>query len=435
MILSNNLKPGNNSMAAFYPVNTTESKNEFSWDLVTSLFLSELYGLVSNETKFKKFENELLSFQQECESEFISILSDGRAWERINKIYFTNNNVAKITPKLRIFSLVKDANSFSTEKRVLSFLRTLFQKNHIYHNDVSGLNFIEQIFNDFFEKKFPTNAPIVLSTISYLPKLSNIFAEDLKFLTGHSKYFLENIQIFLELYFFIYTTQLSININGWQETEPRIKECFFILDTERASRERGSLQKGYKLVEKNLDSIFPTLALAESLQCESEKKIPLWELYTQLSENDFEPLLKYCDEFAQSRNLEKSTNHFDSNKAVLSELQRLFKAQFNKDESRHQAGLRVVNTIKKTILNPFTEKRGSAGNIFVLNQENLLLLTNLVIGNREKLRLYEILKEFEKRGIFFDKESCQALVEFYERLGNVEKMSDSGDAIYVKKTI
>src|SRR5690606_34688850 len=102
---------------------------------------------------------------------------------------------------------------------------------------------------------------------------------------------------------------------------------------------------------------------------------------------------------------------------------------------RHEAGLRVVSTIKKTILNPFTQRRGSAGNIFVLNQENLLLLTNLVIGNRDKLRLYEILKEFEKRGIYFDKESCQALVEFYERLGNVEKMSDSGDAIYVKKTI
>ena len=64
-----------------------------------------------------------------------------------------------------------------------------------------------------------------------------------------------------------------------------------------------------------------------------------------------------------------------------------------------------------------------------------MLLTNLVIGSREKLRLYEVLKELELRGIFFDKESQKALVEFYERLGNVEKMSDSGDAIYVKKTI
>ncbi|WP_320408131.1 DNA phosphorothioation-dependent restriction protein DptG [Acinetobacter sp. 105-3] len=70
-----------------------------------------------------------------------------------------------------------------------------------------------------------------------------------------------------------------------------------------------------------------------------------------------------------------------------------------------------------------------------MQQSHLLLLTNLVIGKREKIRLYELIKELERRGIFFDKESRKALVEFYERLGNVEKMSDSGDAIYVKKTI
>ena len=87
------------------------------------------------------------------------------------------------------------------------------------------------------------------------------------------------------------------------------------------------------------------------------------------------------------------------------------------------------------ILKPFTQIRGSAGTVFVLTQEYLLLLTNLVIGERDKLRLYEVIKEFERRGIFFDKESRKALVGFYERLGNVEKMSDSGDAIYVKKTI
>lgn len=58
-----------------------------------------------------------------------------------------------------------------------------------------------------------------------------------------------------------------------------------------------------------------------------------------------------------------------------------------------------------------------------------------MIGDRDQLRLYEVIKGLELRGIFFDKESRKALVSFYERLGNVEKMSDSGDAIYVKKTI
>ena len=82
-----------------------------------------------------------------------------------------------------------------------------------------------------------------------------------------------------------------------------------------------------------------------------------------------------------------------------------------------------------------TRTRGSAGKVFVIDQEYLLLLTNLAIGERGKLRLHELMIEFQKRGVFFDRESQRALVEFYERLGNVERLSDSGDAVYVKTTI
>ena len=95
----------------------------------------------------------------------------------------------------------------------------------------------------------------------------------------------------------------------------------------------------------------------------------------------------------------------------------------------------VIKDIKNIVLKPFVQTRGRAGSIFVLNQEYLLLLTNLVIGEKEQLRLYELIIGFNKRGIFFDRESYKDLVIFYERLGNVEKLSDSGDAIYVKKTI
>ncbi|MFT5298212.1 MAG: DNA phosphorothioation-dependent restriction protein DptG, partial [Colwellia sp.] len=50
-------------------------------------------------------------------------------------------------------------------------------------------------------------------------------------------------------------------------------------------------------------------------------------------------------------------------------------------------------------------------------------------------RFNELIKAFESRGVYFDKQSQQALIEFYERIGNVERMSDSGDAVYVNKTI
>jgi DNA phosphorothioation-dependent restriction protein DptG len=78
---------------------------------------------------------------------------------------------------------------------------------------------------------------------------------------------------------------------------------------------------------------------------------------------------------------------------------------------------------------------GRSGRVLVLNQDYLLLMTNLAIGVRPKLRLHELLIEFEQRGFYVDNQTKQALVAFYERMGNVERMSDSGDAVYVLKTV
>lgn len=87
------------------------------------------------------------------------------------------------------------------------------------------------------------------------------------------------------------------------------------------------------------------------------------------------------------------------------------------------------------MIKPFEQSRGRAGSYLVLNQDYLLLLTNISIGSREKLRLHELLVEFQNRGVFFDKSSEECLIDLFERMGNVERMSDSGDAVYVKKTI
>lgn len=436
MSLITDLKPTSNSMASFYPISTNENSNDFNWDQVTSLFLSELYGLVA-EKKLNKFGDDLKKFQVNFEQEFKDEVQDQHAWMMINDIYFLKNNIAKISPKLSIFSLSDDGQNLSAEKRIVSLLKTLFKKDFIYKNDVNNLNFIEQKIYESFESSFPSRMPDYEGLHPYLPQLSNIFAEDLIFLTSNSKYFLENIRFFLELYTFLYTAQLSIVINSWKEAHaPSIKDCYFILDTEKASRERASLQRsGYKLVEKGLDSIFPILALCESLQNAEDQKFPLWKLVTLLKDDDLEPLENYYYKFAEDRNVEINNTNFDNIQSALDALQHLFKAQFAKGETRASRNSNVVRAIKNIILKPFTQTRGSAGMVFVLTQEYLLLLTNLVIGQREKLRLYEVIKELELRGIFFDKESRKALVSFYERLGNVEKMSDSGDAIYVKKTI
>ena len=67
----------------------------------------------------------------------------------------------------------------------------------------------------------------------------------------------------------------------------------------------------------------------------------------------------------------------------------------------------------------------------------LLLLTNLIISgsSESQLLIDDVIEGFKERGIWLDIQSKKALLKFYENVGNIEKLSDSGDAVYVKTTI
>ena len=147
--------------------------------------------------------------------------------------------------------------------------------------------------------------------MNYFPNLANIYAEDLEFLTKHPKYFIENIQLFIQIYMCVYTSQLSLTINSWQSFKDEHNlECYFILDSEKASQERNLLfQRGYREVEKGLGSIFPILAMTDSLQNSLEGKKPLWEFYHRRHEIDLQELIKYCQDFANDRKLQLKSEH------------------------------------------------------------------------------------------------------------------------------
>lgn len=141
MYLSSDLEPPrNNSMANFYPISTNENSNDFNWEVVTKLFLSELYGLLADK-KLNKLNEELDQFYIEFEEKFQEEIQDDQAWEIFNNIYFERNNIAKISPKLKIFELLTDTENYSADKRLVNFLKMLLVNDHIYKSDSNKLNF------------------------------------------------------------------------------------------------------------------------------------------------------------------------------------------------------------------------------------------------------------------------------------------------------
>lgn len=434
MPLAAHLKPQDNSAAIYFPIAARSDKsNEFDWEIVTRFFVGALFSIESNEKK-------LIGFQQRCKEHFLLKLSDPKLWGVIEQIYFSKRNIKNIAPEMLIFSGSWDAEANpAPAERIVNVMMTLLGDMGFQSSDNLKLNFIEKELRKVFQAEFKTtnSAKQKHPATPYLPAVAEMFQQDLQFLLTKQHYFLAHLKHFLRFYLFIYTTQLALAINSWKDGAPqRLRNCYFILDTEKASKERSMLQQwGCKRVEQDIEYLFPVLAMNESLQDGKQGILPMWALHEQLVPEDLGKLITYVNLFAVDRKLSVDTIGITSVPQALEALLKLSKQQFDSGKTRSGPGNNYINFTKTEICGPFTRTRGSAGKVFVLDQEFLLLLTNLAIGEQGSMRLHELIVEFKKRGVFLDRESQTALVEFYERLGNVERMSDSGDAVYVKATI
>lgn len=433
--LKKELAPQNNKVTAFFPINTKDRKDIFDWSIVLGHFIKYCYRRQIPSDSLDEFE-------ETCRELLLQKLDEPEFWSVIKAMYFQGQDLFKISPELLLFKAQKVAGN-SANKRLGDFFLNLLQENHLVDKPPLQINFLEREIVNAFEAFILTKGKEIEVTertteSPYLPFMSQSFYSDLKFLISKPNYFLNNITDFLRLYAFLYTAQLSLNLDAWQQGEPIPRKCFFILDNEKASDERTWIKDyGYKQLERNFWKVFPYLAMAESLQEPKKKKIPLWRIAEELTSNQYlSELNTYIQDFADDRGFNKDFAEQDTSIEAIRLLLSLSLKQFDKAETRHEVNVSYKKAIETELCGHFIQNRGRAGRVLVFNQDYILLLSNLAIGNnREQMRFHELIIEFESRGVFFDKQTQKVLVDFYERIGNVERMSDSGDAVYVRKTI
>ena len=83
----------------------------------------------------------------------------------------------------------------------------------------------------------------------------------------------------------------------------------------------------------------------------------------------------------------------------------------------------------------FVKNRKKSGLTLNLTERDIIFLTKLAIQHDEKIRLNDLYKEYENRGIYLDSTSKGLLQEFFTKLNLIDKKSDSGDAQYVKRIL
>ena len=461
-VLKKDIKVSNqNKLTSYFPIRTSTKEGSFDWDVAQGIVVRNVYKKeVSRALKGKikdgdgnAIDSSLKNFSDICRKDFDQRLDERELWSYIEEMYFSGDTIYQVAPESLLFKITS-LPSGSSKHLLGDMFSSLMQGFNVINPVRIERNFIEQqvvdslrsakVLEDYDGRRLSKN----INENPYLPFLTKYFKKDLNFLTNHPRYLIDNLKELLKLYGYLYTAQLSLNINGWTAA-PTVKPLYFILENETASKERSGLlvKNGHQNVAKSFKYLFPYLTISESLQQmdETDKKnnknrLPLWELASRLTEDDTLAIKTYTMAFAEDRNRDSEYNFpYDENEGDpqtwLKALLELSVKQFDKGQTREAAQGKFIKSIEQELCGAFVKSRGQTGKVLVMNQDYLALLTNLAIGDNEKLRFHELLEEFRARGVYFDKQTQQSLIRFYERVGNVERMSDSGDAVYVRKTV
>ncbi|PKH07047.1 DNA phosphorothioation-dependent restriction protein DptG [Moritella sp. Urea-trap-13] len=422
------------SNSGYFPIRTKDRTDIFDWDSV-------LGHVVKTSYRKSLSIDGLEDFKIKCEKSFLEKLDEHELWPVLEQMYFEGDELYKIAPEFLLFKTQQQSGS-TPNARLGNMFASLLDTFFFEDKPATKLNFLEQqLFdelNNNLSSKADKKAKKGVNEAPYLPFMATHFQEDLRFLGRRPKYLLSVFKEFLKLYSHLYTAQLALNIRDWRSGEPQPKPNYFILDSEKASDERSLIKAhGHSQLFKALGNVFPYIAMNDSLQSSDKKTQPLWALAQDIAGNvgSAEILNRYAAAFKENRKLDITLTQNSDPLDALSDLLKLATGQFARGESRHEINTQYVRSIESELCSHFVQRRGRAGQVLVFNQDYLILLTNLAIGEKEKLRFHELIKAFESRGVFFDKQTQQVLIEFYERIGNVERMSDSGDAVYVSKTI
>lgn len=424
-----------NKMNSYLPIRN--KGNDYDWNAITGLVLGQVLGRVVKNYSFEQFK-------EACQAKFANKLDEAAFWPVLERMYFATEAVFQISPLFLLFKSQQKGSGKgdlgAANLRMGELFAGLLGESKLFEDIPDNLNFIELEMLNALRTQLKLESPFKPKEQPYLPFLATCLRADIKFLSGHPQYMLQELTNTLQLYAFAYCSQLALHVNDWKAGEPASKPLYFILDSEKASSERNAVQRyGHKLFSESSKRLFPLLSALEVLQIEGVKR-PLWQVYQDaLAYPDREGLLvdlnRYLVEFAQSRKLVAPVEAVSIEQA-FEQLRDLALKQFESEkDTRGQINTKYVKELEKHIGASFIQSRGRVGRVLVLNQDQLQLLTNLVIGHREKMRLHELLAGFNQRGFYLDNQSQQLLVSFYERMGNVERMSDSGDAVYVRKTL
>ena len=345
------------------------------------------------------------------------------------------------------YKLYNYINSNKKEQKIAKFLYDIVFKNMDYFNEIYNEIQDEDVITKLIlegmdqadyliDKRLNKNEDVYENKLTFITKLAY---EDFKFLSTNKEFFLEYFERLVYFYYFYYLIQLCIKINKRFNVDyNKVEETYYLLDWEKAGKNRKSTLKGYKDIRSRGEDLWVNLNVIEHsnflMGTENYNLVEIEEYFKSLEEDKkkeyLETLKEWIKEYKICTQQEYNDIELDFN-ILMNEIIKSVSVKL----SEPGRGRRLLNNVEEIGKLYFLKSRGgSYGYMFNLTQETVLMLTAICV-KEEKITLKALFEEYNKRGVFLDKESKELVVKFLEKLNLIDKKSDSGDAQYVKSIL
>ncbi|MDE6209990.1 MAG: DNA phosphorothioation-dependent restriction protein DptG [Lachnospiraceae bacterium] len=274
------------------------------------------------------------------------------------------------------------------------------------------------------------------------------FKSDFYFMLESGMTSLEDLANLLSIYYFYYVSQTCIILDqfcvGKRNGEEKL---YYALDWEKVSKNRKCCEEGWDKLQSSINHMFSHAITLEILnQTDFDEMldyISLGEL-AKISSFMDEEIAKeieeaekiYCSyvgDFKEFSSISRKEAGSKTETAIM-HLYRCVEAQFLKTD-RRRANQFYNEKFSEFCKERWVKNRKKSGLVLNLTERDVIFLTKICIRNEEKIRLIDLFKEYEQRGIYLDNTSKEYLQEFYTKLNLIDKKSDSGDAQYVKRIL
>ena len=225
-------------------------------------------------------------------------------------------------------------------------------------------------------------------------------------------------------------------------------EFYYALDWEKVSKNRMCCSSGWDRLQASINHIFSHAITLEIInQTDTDTKwdyIAFREYLEQFPNEDHqiaEEIKKaeevYCSYVGDYKRFDEVEYYEAANTETEKAIRHLFKcveAQFLNTE-RKRANQFYNEKFSEFCKYRWVKNRKKSGLVLNLTERDIIFLTKISLRNEEKIRLNDLYKEYEFRGIYLDNSSKEYLQEFFTKLNLIDKKSDSGDAQYVKRIL